>query len=159
MVSLDQIRRPLTFHCESFLQTGNISLDIFTLNPGGIAGKSHLRTRPPLSVRVAHQTQTGLRPFLRMLSRSSINKAHVPAKVIAKVAFQGDAVENCQRERYYILDSEYEAASVVSALRNGPQLTGRLVQVMREAEGGKNSGSPTSIGTLPVLSLNGESEV
>lgn len=91
-----------------------------------------------------------------MLSRSSINKAHVPAKVIANVAFQGNAVENCQRERYYILDSEYEAASVVLALRNGSQMAGRLVQVMREAEGRKNSGSPSSIGTLPVPSLNGE---
>lgn len=85
-----------------------------------------------------------------MVSRSSINKANVPAKVIARVAFQGDAVENCERERYYILDSEYEAGSVVSTLRNGPQMAGRLAQVMREAEGGKERGSPTSMETLRV---------
>lgn len=84
-----------------------------------------------------------------MVSRSSINKASVPAKVIARVAFQREAVENSERERYYILDSEYEAASVVSTLRNGPQMAGRLVQVMREAEGGKDRGSPSSINTLP----------
>jgi PHD/YefM family antitoxin component YafN of YafNO toxin-antitoxin module len=95
-----------------------------------------------------------------MVSRSSINKASVPAKVIAKVAFQRDTVENNERERYYILDSEYEAASVMSTLRNGPQMAGRLVQVMREAEGGKEKGSPSSMNTLQnaVTGLENESE-
>lgn len=146
----------LTFHLN--LQTGNISLDVFTLDPGGMTGESHLRTSAPLSVRVAHQTRTGLRPFLRMVSRSSINKASVPAKMIARVAFQGDAVENCQRERYYILDSEYEAASVLSTLRDGPQMARWLVQVMQEAEGGKGRGSPRSISTLPSATVYSESE-
>lgn len=91
-----------------------------------------------------------------MVSRSSINKASVPAKVIARVAFQGDAVGNCQRERYYILDSEYEAASVLLTLRNGPQMAERLVQVMREAEGGKDKGSPASTGTLAIPALENE---
>ncbi|KAJ5098178.1 hypothetical protein N7532_005179 [Penicillium argentinense] len=138
--------------------TGNIALDIFTLDPGGMAGDSHMRTGAPWSVRVAHQTRTGLRPFLRMVSRSSINKASVPAKVIARVAFQGDAVENCQRERYYILDSEYEAASVLTALRDGPRVAGRLIRVMQEVEKTKAKGSPTSISTQATPMVYSESE-
>jgi hypothetical protein len=83
-----------------------------------------------MSVRVAHQTRTGLRPFLRMVSRSSMNKASVPAKAIARVVFQIDSVENLQKERYYILDSDYEAASVLPSLRDAEKVTILLVKLM-----------------------------
>lgn len=119
-----------------------------------MVGESNLRTGAPLSVRVAHQTRSGLRPFLRMLSRSSINKASVPARVIAKVAFQRDAVGNCPRERYYILDSEYEAASVLSVLRDESRMGRLLVQMMREVKMGSNSTSKGSLAsTSPGLTL------
>ncbi|KAJ5558909.1 hypothetical protein N7461_002881 [Penicillium sp. DV-2018c] len=118
----------------SLIWTGNISLDIFTLDPGGMTGPSHLLTGAPMSVRVAHQTRSGLRPFLRMVSRSSINKASVPAKAIARVAFQIDAVENRRRERYFILDSDYEAASVLPSLRDGDKVKKLLLQVLGQAE-------------------------
>lgn len=87
-----------------------------------------------MSVRVAHQTRSGLRPFLRMVSRSSMNKASVPAKAIARVAFQIDSVENLQKERYYILDTDYEAASVLSSLRDSEQVKKLLLQMMRQVE-------------------------
>lgn len=87
-----------------------------------------------MSVRVAHQTRSGLRPFLRMMSRSSMNKASVPAKAIARVAFQIDSVENLQKERYYILDTDYEAASVLSSLRDSEQVKKLLLQMMRQVE-------------------------
>ncbi|KAG0161194.1 hypothetical protein PDIDSM_8728 [Penicillium digitatum] len=103
----------------SLIWTGNISLDIFTLDPGGMTGQSTLRTKAPMSVRVAHQTRSGLRPFLRMVSRSSMNKARGPAKAIARVAFHIDTVGNWQKEHYFILDSDYEAASVLLSLRDG----------------------------------------
>ncbi|KAJ5165946.1 hypothetical protein N7492_006242 [Penicillium capsulatum] len=132
----------------SLAQAGNISLDIFTLDPGGLTGDSQMRTRAPLSVRVAHQTRTGLRPILRMVSRSSINKASVPAKVITKVAFQRDTVGTWPRERYYILDSEYEASSVLTVLRDGPHMGTLLMRIMRQVEGSKGRGSPASQHTL-----------
>ncbi|EHA24836.1 hypothetical protein ASPNIDRAFT_182977 [Aspergillus niger ATCC 1015] len=110
----------------SLVLTGNISLNVYTMDPGGMTGESHLTTDAPLSVRMAHQTRSGLRPFLRVFSKSAINKASVPAKVIARVAFQKETVENWGRERYYILDSEYEAASVIPALRDVPRMDGLL---------------------------------
>ncbi|CAG7931177.1 unnamed protein product [Penicillium olsonii] len=118
----------------SLIWTGNISLDIFTLDPGGMTGASNLRTGAPMSVRVAHQTRSGLRPFLRMVSRSSMNKASVPAKAIARIAFQIDTAENLQKERYYILDTDYEAASVLSSLRDSEQVKQLLLQMMRQVE-------------------------
>jgi len=120
-----------------------------------MAGESNLRTGAPLSVRVAHQTRSGLRPFLRMVSRSAINKAHVPAKVIAKVAFQRDVVETCQTERYYILDKEYEAGSVIPTLRDGSQMGKLLVKLMRQMEIWKGKGSKGSTGSVsPGLTLS-----
>ncbi|CRL21487.1 Short-chain dehydrogenase/reductase SDR [Penicillium camemberti] len=118
----------------SLIWTGNISLDIFTLDPGGMTGQSTLRTGAPMSVRVAHQTRSGLRPFLRMVSRSSMNKASVPAKAIARVAFHIDAVENWQKERYFILDTDYEAASVLPSLRDGEKVNKLLMQMMQMIE-------------------------
>ncbi|CAG7950086.1 unnamed protein product [Penicillium nalgiovense] len=118
----------------SLIWTGNISLDIFTLDPGGITGQSNLRTGAPMSVRVAHQTRSGLRPFLRMVSRSSMNKASVPAKAIARVAFHSDTVENWQKERYFILESDYEAASVLPSLRDGKKVNKLLIQMMQMIE-------------------------
>jgi hypothetical protein len=83
---------------------------------------------------MANQTRSGLGPILRMVSRSSINKASVPAKAIARVAFQIDSVENWQKERYFILDSDYEAASVMADLRDGENLNTLLLQMMRQVD-------------------------
>ncbi|KAJ6099099.1 hypothetical protein N7467_000634 [Penicillium canescens] len=118
----------------SLIWTGHISLDIFTLDPGGMTGPSNLRTGAPMSVKVAHQTRTGLRPFLRMVSRSSMNKASVPAKAIARVAFHTDSVENWQKERYFILDNDYEAASVMASLRDGERMNTLLLQMMGQVD-------------------------
>ncbi|QQK40536.1 Short-chain dehydrogenase/reductase SDR [Penicillium digitatum] len=118
----------------SLIWTGNISLDIFTLDPGGMTGQSTLRTKAPMSVRVAHQTRSGLRPFLRMVSRSSMNKARGPAKAIARVAFHIDTVGNWQKEHYFILDSDYEAASVLLSLRDGEKVNKLLIQMMQMIE-------------------------
>lgn len=80
-----------------------------------------------------------------MVSRSSINKANVPAKVIAKVAFQ-PGVETCQTERYYILDREYEAGSVIPTLRDGSKMGKVLVKMMGQVEGSwKEQGSTGSV--------------
>ncbi|KAL2819099.1 Anp1-domain-containing protein [Aspergillus granulosus] len=118
----------------SLVLTGNFSLNIYTLDPGNMTGESHLTTATPLSVRMAYQTRTGLRPVLRVFSKSAINKASVPAKVIARVAFQRDTVETWGRERYYILDSEYEAGSVIPALRDRQQMDALLGKLMRQIE-------------------------
>lgn len=112
-----------------------------------MTGDSHLRTGAPLSVRVAHQTRSGLGPILRMVSRSSINKASVPAKAIAKVAFRRGAVE--QAERYFILDGEYEAASVMGTLRDGARMESLLMGMMRQVEG-SSKGSPASTSPAPT---------
>ncbi|KAL2837181.1 glycosyltransferase family 62 protein [Aspergillus pseudoustus] len=118
----------------SLVLTGNFSLNIYTLDPGNMTGDSHLTTATPLSIRLTHQTRTGLGPVLRVFSKSAINKASVPAKVIARVAFQRDTVENWGRERYYILDSEYEAGSVIPALRDRQQMDALLGKLMRQIE-------------------------
>lgn len=86
-----------------------------------------------MSVRVAHQTRTGLRPFLRMVSRSSMNKASVPAKAIARVTFHVDA-KRLQKERYYILDIDYEAESVLPLLGDSTKMTTLLAQMLRRAD-------------------------
>ncbi|PYI21106.1 Anp1-domain-containing protein [Aspergillus violaceofuscus CBS 115571] len=116
----------------SLVLAGNISLNVYTMDPGFMTGESHLTASAPLSVRMAHQTRSGLRPLLRVFSKSAINKASVPAKVIAKVAFQRETVENWGRERYYILDSEYEAGSVIPVLRDLPRMDALLQKVMRQ---------------------------
>lgn len=109
-----------------------------------MAGGAHLTNTAPFSVRLAHQTRTGLRPFLRMFSKSAINKTSVPAKAIAKVAFQTDSPD-WGRERYYILDSEYEAGSVLPVLRDAAQMEGLLQRMMAQMEVGvKGMGSPDS---------------
>lgn len=82
-----------------------------------------------------------------MMSRSSINKASVPAKAIAKVAFRRASVE--QAERYFILDGEYEAASVLGTLRQGAAMESLLVRMMRQVEG-SSKGSPVSISPAPT---------
>ncbi|KAL4787892.1 Anp1-domain-containing protein [Aspergillus varians] len=118
----------------SLVLTGNMSLNVYTLDPGGIAGESHLASTPPLSVRMAHQTRTGLGPFLRVFSKSAINKPSVPAKVIAKVAFQRETVENWGMERYYILDSEYEAGSVIPMMRDPRKMDALLKKLLLQVE-------------------------
>ncbi|KAL4919563.1 Anp1-domain-containing protein [Aspergillus aurantiobrunneus] len=129
----------------SLVLTGNISLNIYTLDPGGLTSESNSANAVPLSVRMAHQTRTGLRPFLRVFSKSAINKASVPAKVIAKVAFQPDTVENWGRERYYILNEEYEAGSVIPTMRDPRQMDALLKKLLQQVEiGVKGMGSPSS---------------
>ncbi|KAL4878899.1 Anp1-domain-containing protein [Aspergillus karnatakaensis] len=118
----------------SLVLTGNISLNIYTLDPGGMTGESHLAEAVPLSVRMTHQTRNGLRPFLRVFSKSAINKTSVPAKVISKVAFRSDTVENWGRERYYILDSEYEAGSVIPAMRDPKKMDALLKKMLHQVE-------------------------
>ncbi|KAL4946363.1 hypothetical protein BDV06DRAFT_208829 [Aspergillus oleicola] len=118
----------------SLVLTGNISLNVYTLDPGVLTTESHWENSAPTSVKMAHQTRTSLRPFLRMFSKSAINKASVPAKVIAKVAFRSDTVENWGRERYYILDSEYEAGSVIPAMRDPQQMDALLKKMLQHVE-------------------------
>lgn len=127
------------------IQGGNISLNISTLDPGGLTGESHSTSAAPFSVRMAHQARSGLRPFLRMFSKSAINKASVPAKVIAKVAFQSDSEDTWGKERYYVLGSEYEAGSVIPVLRSPAQMDALLMKMMQQVEVGvKGMGSPDS---------------
>lgn len=110
-----------------------------------MAGGGHLTPAAPFSVRAAHNTRTGLRPFLRIFSKSAINKASVPAKAIARIAFQDDSAETWGRERYYILDSAYEAGSVIPVLRRPPETDGLLQKMMQQIEVGvKGMGSPAS---------------
>ncbi|KAL4807682.1 Anp1-domain-containing protein [Aspergillus unguis] len=115
----------------SLVLTGNISLNVYTLDPGALTSDNHADA-VPLSVKMGHQTRTGLRPFLRMFSKTAINKASVPAKAIAKVAFRPDTVENWGRERYYILDSQYEAGSVIPMMRDSKQMDTLLKKMLQQ---------------------------
>ncbi|KAF7589765.1 hypothetical protein BBP40_003873 [Aspergillus hancockii] len=129
----------------SLVLNGSISLNIYTLDPGGMTGEGHLTENAPRSIRMAHQTRSGLRPFLRVFSKSAINNPSVPAKVITKVAFQRESVEQWGRERYYILNSEYEAGSVIPLLRDPPKMEALLKKLMGQIEIGiKGMGSPQS---------------
>lgn len=87
-----------------------------------MSGNSRLikPTAVPTSVKLARQTRTGFGPLLRLFSKSSVNNASVPAKIISKIAFQKDEPldAQCWAERYFILDDEYEAGSVVNVLRD-----------------------------------------
>ncbi|GAB1201597.1 hypothetical protein APSETT445_000175 [Aspergillus pseudonomiae] len=137
----------------SLVLNGKIPLNIFTLDPGGLTGESHLTENAPRSVRMAHQTRSGLRPFLRVFSKSAINNPSVPAKVIAKVAFQRDTVEQWGRERYYILDNDYQAGSVIPVLRDPPKMEALLKKLMGQIEiGVKGMGSPHMLGELQAES-------
>ncbi|KAE8380144.1 Anp1-domain-containing protein [Aspergillus bertholletiae] len=121
------LRRSLVLH-------GKISLNIYTLDPGGLTGESQLTENAPRSIRMARQTRSGLRPFLRVFSKSAINSPSVPAKVITKVAFQRDSVEKWGRERYYILGNDYEAGSVIPMLRDPPKMEALLKKLMKQIE-------------------------
>ncbi|KAJ5488745.1 hypothetical protein N7539_003635 [Penicillium diatomitis] len=132
----------------SLASTTNISLDVFTMDPGVMVGDSHLRTGTPLSVKVAQQTRSGLGPILRMMSRSAVNKASVPAKAIAKVAFRQASVE--QAERYFILDDEYEAASVLRTLHEGAAMERLLLRMMQQTDGSAKN-SPASMSPTPMV--------
>lgn len=80
-----------------------------------------------------------------MFSKTAINKASVPAKAIAKVALRPDTVENWGRERYYILDGQYEAGSVIPVVRDPKQMDALLKKMLRQVEVGvKGMGSPSS---------------
>lgn len=99
-----------------------------------MSGDSHLlnRTAVPTSVKLARQTRTGFGPLLRLFSKSSVNSASVPAKAISKIAFQEDKPPDSHSwaERYFILDDEYEAGSVVNVLRNEKQMEAILRKTM-----------------------------
>ncbi|KAB8210839.1 Anp1-domain-containing protein [Aspergillus parasiticus] len=118
----------------SLVLKGKIPLNIYTLDPGGLTGESHLTENAPRSVRMAHQTRSGLRPFLRVFSKSAMNNPSVPAKIITKVAFQRDTVEQWGRERYYILDNDYEAGSVLPVLRDPRKMEALLKKLMGQIE-------------------------
>lgn len=80
-----------------------------------------------------------------MFSKTAMNKTSVPAKVIAKITFQDDSEATWGRERYYVLDSEYEAGSVIPVLRDAPKMDALLMKMMRQVEVGvKGMGSPDS---------------
>ncbi|KAE8348659.1 Anp1-domain-containing protein [Aspergillus coremiiformis] len=127
----------------SLVLNGNISLNIYTLDPGAMTGEGHLTENAPRSIRLAHQTRSGLGPFLRVFSKTSINNPSVPAKAITKVAFQRNTVAQWGREQYYILNNNYEAASVIPVLRDLPQMEALLKKMMGKIEIGiKGMGSP-----------------
>ncbi|KAK2759157.1 Mannan polymerase II complex anp1 subunit [Arachnomyces sp. PD_36] len=123
----------------SLASAENISVQIFTLDPGGISGNSRLLkgTAVPTSVKLARQTRTGFGPLLRLFSKSSINSASVPAKIISKIAFQKDEPPDAHIgfERYFILDDEYEAGSVVNVLRDEKEMEDILRKTMHRTTG------------------------
>ena len=110
-------------------------MKIFTLDPGVMTGNSHLLRAVPTSVKLARQTRSGFGPLLRLFSKSAINSASVPAKVISKIAFQKEELPQSQSwaERYYILDDEYEAGSVVNVLRDQKKMEDLLKKTMHRA--------------------------
>lgn len=65
-----------------------------------------------------------------------MNATTVPAKAIAKVAFQPHPVDGQGTQPYYILDDEYEAGSVVWLLRDRRQMDDILKTMMRQADSG-----------------------
>lgn len=112
----------------------NISLNICTLDPGGLVGESRLATdNTPLSIRVSHKTRESLRPLVRIFSKTAINTAKVPAKAIVKIAFDPNTKQFADTEAYYILDDGYEASSVLEVLRDARKLDAVLKRVMRHA--------------------------
>jgi hypothetical protein len=55
----------------------------------------------------------------------------VPAKAIARIAFDPSATPFTDAEPYYILDAVYEASSVIEVLRDARKLDVVLKRVMR----------------------------
>lgn len=107
-------------------------MNIYTLDPGVISGESNISRNAPTSVKIAKQTRTGLGPFLRLFSKSAINDACVPARIICDLAFRNDTNHNLDSQPYYILDDEYEASSVVDVLRKRGQMEKVLRMVMKQ---------------------------
>jgi mannan polymerase II complex ANP1 subunit len=100
-----------------------------------MAGDSHLLRTVPTSVKLARQTRSSFGPLLRLFSKSAINSAKIPAKIISKVAFEKDVGPEAPSwaERYYILDDEYEAGSVVNVLRDQKKMEDTLRKTMHRA--------------------------
>jgi mannan polymerase II complex ANP1 subunit len=97
-----------------------------------ISGESTLSRSAPTSVKIAKHTLTGLGPFLRLFSKSAINNASVPAKVICDIAFRNHSAQDLNSEPYYILDNEHKASSVIDVLGDREQMEEVLRVVMQQ---------------------------
>ena len=98
-------------------------------DPGTIYSTSTPPRIAPTLTKLAQQTRAGLRPLLQRFSKSAINHASVPAKAICKLAFRNSSVQDLVSERYYVLEKEYDAGSVIDVLRD-EKLKERLLKMM-----------------------------
>jgi len=126
---------------------GGIPLNICTLDPGGMAGNSRLSTNMPSSVRFTHRTRASLRPLMRIFSKTAMNTTNVPAKIVAKLAFDDNPPQDSELDRYYILDDAYEASSIIRVLREQmkmEELLRMMMQQVRLGMDGMQSPAPSS---------------
>ncbi|PGH02341.1 hypothetical protein AJ80_08863 [Polytolypa hystricis UAMH7299] len=158
----------------SFLAFGHIPLDICTVDPGHIQPSPDTDTdtqRGKPRLQITQRTRTGLSPVLRLFSKTAaVNEPRVPAKAIVEIACRhsncdnessssgsggggggggGERGNRCyyldNTERYYILDDEYEAGSVINVLRDGKIVDNVFQRVMRQvgmADGTKTTTPP-----------------
>ena len=61
-----------------------------------------------------------------------INDADVPARAIEKVAFQKSVAEPATREKYYVLDDEYELLEVLDISGDEEKMQSVFRQVMKD---------------------------
>jgi hypothetical protein len=84
---------------------------------------------------------------MRIFSKTAMNTTNVPAKIVAKLAFDDNPPQDSELDRYYILDDAYEASSIIRVLREQMKME-ELLRMMMQQVGlgmeGMQSPAPSS---------------
>ena len=95
------------------VQTSNINLTIFTLDPGRMSNSSRLSTNAPMKLRATNSMLSRVGPLAQVFSKTLINNASRSADAIVKVAFEPLRHDRIGEEKYYVLDDGLQVKDTV----------------------------------------------
>ncbi|KIW85632.1 hypothetical protein Z517_01024 [Fonsecaea pedrosoi CBS 271.37] len=115
---------------EKMLKAGVNSVNIFSLDPGGMNSNSNLsRGSMPTALQVSATILSFLGPIVRCFQKSLINHPRVPAAAVAQAAFDA-STEGGAKEVYYVLDDEIGLKRISKAMEEHKDKV--LEQVLRD---------------------------
>ncbi|OAP63707.1 hypothetical protein AYL99_02934 [Fonsecaea erecta] len=115
---------------EKMLKAGIESVNIFSLDPGGMHHNSNLsRGTMPTVMQFTATVLSILGPLARRFQKSIINHPRVPAAAVAKTAFDA-STEGGNKEVYFVLDDEIGLTRISKAMQEHQDEV--LERVLRE---------------------------
>ncbi|OQU94970.1 hypothetical protein CLAIMM_01244 [Cladophialophora immunda] len=115
---------------EKMWKAGIKSVNIFSLDPGGMNHSSNLsRGTMPAALQLSATVLSYLGPLARRFHKSIINHPRVPAAAVAKVAFDA-STEGGDKDVYFVLDDEIGLTRVSKAMQEHKDRV--LERVLRE---------------------------